>query len=301
MKIPWTRGNFISSFPERIKATLNKGVLVIKAGTKAYAPNGLDSNNNPVYTDYVLENDITAYGPSFSASSAYYTLFLSTYSGALINRSRQYICMGATADWTYSSNPTSDRQWWDTTNNRIKQTNDLGSTYSNVAMTLPIGIARCIAGYGCTEFIPFHFLGCMGNGIFLLPDVTFNWADGIDADGKPKIISNTSAGITFDNSITTITSNQIDKYYAMNKGFGRSFWTSYTQWVFGETEPTNASGVYWYDTLNNVNKWWQSSSSSWYTSDNAALWAKYTYEASTHRLSNFQPFTCQDQLSKYYM
>lgn len=252
MKIPWTDGNFISAYPNLIKCRLKEGMLTLLSGSKFYIPNGRDANNKPVFTEYTVTTDKRWEGTSYTGSDTDFIYFFvrpSGVNGGFHTKYYRNLCMGSTADLTGITSGTSVL-WWDTTNNLFKLSTDVGSTWDvTYDYTLPVGVASLKQNYGVTNFIPFNFVGCMGTNVYLMPDVTLNFPNGVNTDGSGKS--------TATNSVWLMT-NETQSNNVTNGGIFTNGTSTLDIWwnsqIFNQdTQPTSTDNyVKWYDTLNNV-------------------------------------------------
>jgi len=298
MKKPYTNGCFISAFPERIKATLYQGILTIKAGSKLYVPSGVVDGVKQ-FTDYTVPTD-TICDYSLSAGSGFLISYINTntnYCGAIwINRT----CIGDSPELTPSNPNNATILWWDTANNLMKRSTDNGATWANTSY-VPVSSHAFTQNYGFRDAHLFNFVGCLGNGVWMCPNITFNAPNGWDADGNPVIASYTSSAHTFkiDSYSSNVTGGLImgnDTGGGAGSSIARITTMQTTELFYQDTAPTTVSG-FWYDTLNN--KSYIVANSAWFQDIDFPI-GRYSWNASTQRYTSFTLQTSQEALAKYY-
>ena len=166
--------NCITNIPQDINISLVNGVLTIKAGTKAYKPDG---------SSFTLTSDIVV--PIGSGTNTPYFIFADPNNTA--TRVQISTCYSGSTAPTFSGTAL----WLDTENKIIKYSADSGATWSNTANSLPIAIATP----GATEWTSldqvFNGFGYMGSTVFVLPGVKYLAPNGRNTDGTLKTYVNT--------------------------------------------------------------------------------------------------------------
>lgn len=181
---PYTT-NRILEIPQDIKLELNNGTLTLKAGSKVYVPNGVG-----VFDVVTVANDITL----AKNSSAKYFCFLKNNGTFPDTMPVTYCYSGSTAPTithTYA-------MWYDTANNKIKWTDDNGSTWAD-GYSLPIAIIlNDTPGTQNATSIDqvFNGFGYIGSTVFALPGVKVQIPNGRNEDGTFKSIITTTSQVS---------------------------------------------------------------------------------------------------------
>ena len=299
MKKAWTVGNYISDCPQKdwLKTDIvvdSNGIkqLLVKAGSKVYYPDGLDSNNNPNFSIRTQTSDVTT--NTGATGTINYIVTLREGQSVYLWDPKS-LCLGV----TYENTPAlTDIHWWDTTNNVIKATADSGSTWSTSYITLPIGMAHCEAGIGITSFIPFTFCGCMGNGVFSLP-LTAQIGNGYDSDNNPvnAPFTNQSVG-SFSYDLTSARSN-LRGVLLLRNGGSLAYLDYNISWLIQDDTPTQTSG-WWYQPKNNQMYSYLAENSAWTKLTGRITCARFDWNSTQKRITDFRPFATLDELSEYY-
>ena len=171
---PYTT-NRILEIPQDIKLELNDGTLTLKAGSKVYVPNGFESNGTtPKFDVVVIESDSTIKNGANQQE-------------IILSRNGN-ITAGVSSAWTYSGDTpptvsTTFALWYDTANNKIRQTNNNGSTWLD-GYSLPIALSTSnTAQYVSIDQI-FNGFGYIGSTVFLLPGLKLEIPNGRNEDGS---------------------------------------------------------------------------------------------------------------------
>jgi len=295
MKIPWTVGEYIYWWEPRINFTLSGGVLTLKKGSKVYIPNGLDENNNKVFTDFTIPEDFRMGGSSQTDNNDNVIRMWRPNVNTTFSADYRFVSLGASPDLTYTGAPTSSRLWWDTTNNVIKITNDMGSTWTNFACSIPMHWEKRKAGYGIYEAIPFHFVGLFGNGVFNLPFKAY-CGMGFDENMNPVNWNSVVEQINTQTAPSSWSTNVENCYVQPNASSIGLYWNAL--WV-QEEEPTDTRTYnHWYNPKTNLAKY--GGYGSW-TQEGRNLVAVVSWNNTTKQFYNFRPFAYLDSLSKYYV
>ena len=184
--------NCITEIPQDIKLELNNGTLTLKAGSKVYVPNGVDT-----FDELVIENNLTL-GElgSYTGSSLLYVLS----DGSSLVQSIDSTS-GTTA-------PSGTAMWLDTTANKIKQY--VSGSWDNNVYSFPIAQAHRTNGTWDKIDKVFNGLGYIGSIIFALPGVKGLIPDGRNDDGSLKNIAITLTEVaTYTSPYANITDYQL--------------------------------------------------------------------------------------------
>jgi len=299
-KVPLTKGNYISDYAckdwvaSKVQFVVDangKRQLKFLNSLKMYYPNGLDASNNPQYGIRTLANDWTS---SYSGGTGLLTFFIYGNQTGLqilwVNRTS----VGTSPELTPSNPNNAKIHWWDTTNNIIKQSEDNGSTWVDTYRSLPIGYAHWDTNIGFTNFIPFEFCGFMGNGFFQLP-ITKVAGYGFDASGNPVTTTYIFSDIIKDVFNTTYSYSNLSCMLTMTAGKANVGILNNGYYIQDEA-PATVSGR-WYSPK--LNQHYIASSGSWVTNPNFAV-ARFSWNGTTKRVTDFQAFTTMDECSRYY-
>lgn len=170
--------NCITEIPQDINIELSSGSLIVKAGTKAYMPDG---------TTVTVASDITV----TASSTTDRFLFLNNTGTAVDYIGISYCYSGASAPTVSGT-----ARWFDTANNVFKQTTDSGSTWTTLNTTLPIAIFHTTSG-SIDKVEVFNGFGYIGSTIFALPGVKILIPQGRNADGTLKNKAHTVSSIMY--------------------------------------------------------------------------------------------------------
>lgn len=167
--------NCIVQKPQKVKMTLENGVLTLKAGSVVYVPNGVG-----VFTETVLQSDKTLTVQNFGESQ-----------GLLVYNPSSDDYFPFEREWSGNTVPTgltgNTHIWYDTANNQIKYTNNAGSTWNVYNISLPIAIVSMnSAGTVISIDQIFNCVGFMGITAFTLPGLQVLAPNGINSDGSLK-------------------------------------------------------------------------------------------------------------------
>lgn len=182
----WSKNvsNCIVEIPQDINITLVNGVLTVKAGTKAYKPDG---------SSFTTTNDTVV--PLAGGTNTKYFIFVDSSTTVAI--AQVQTCYSGNSAPTFSGTAI----WYDTANNIIKYSGDSGATWSNTSNSLPIAIATP----GATEWTSldqvFNGFGYIGSTVFALPGVKALAAAGRNSNGSLNSVLVTLG------SVKTVSSN----------------------------------------------------------------------------------------------
>lgn len=186
-KIDSIRTNCITEIPQDIKLELNNGTLTLKAGSKVYVPNG-----DGVFNAVTINSDLTI--TSTTATRTTGVLFYRTTSNSLYFDTTNGISSGSSASPTKTT-----WMWYDTTNNKIKRSENTGSTWFD-GFSFPLCIFTRDGGKISSIDQVFNGFGYIGSTVFALPGVKGLIPNGRNADGSLKNIEfTTSSVLTYTN------------------------------------------------------------------------------------------------------
>jgi hypothetical protein len=162
--------NCITEIPQDIKLELTGGTLTLKAGSKAYRPNG-----SGVFDIITISSDKTL----TNTTDGTYVVCVAS-GGGMIQRDISKCVSGATRSLT-----TTYMLWYDTTNNVI---NNYGSNSSTATQTVSLPIAIITVSDGAISSIDqvFNGFGYIGSTVFVLPEVKGLIPNGRNEDGTLK-------------------------------------------------------------------------------------------------------------------
>ena len=180
--------NCITEIPQDIKLELSSGTLTLKAGSKAYKPNGAG-----VFNEITTANDLTI----TAAATGKSLICVNSNGSGLIVRVAAKCVSGTTRSLTDTY-----MLWYDTTNNVI---NNYGSDSSTPAQTVSLPIAVVTVSGGAISSIDqvFNGFGYIGSTMFALPGVKGLIPDGRNSDGT---LNNGNLNIT---SVLTYTNTSV--------------------------------------------------------------------------------------------
>lgn len=193
--------NCITKIPQDIKLELNDGTLTLKAGSKVYIPNGVGK-----FDEVVVQSD-KSWGQTTYASGNIMLFYRSKYNDLFALN--DYAC------YSGSSSPTeiNNMIWYDTTNGKIKWTNNKGSTWNDEGLSLPLNNSPYTNGTGFTSIDKvFNGFGYIGSTIFALPGVEGLIPNGRNTDGSLNSIKFTTSSVfsrTYGNNETYADANLI--------------------------------------------------------------------------------------------
>ena len=188
--------------PEGIAAvvpqhTLNfaNGTLTLKAGSKAFIPNGFDENSKFKFTTVTIPRDISK-STTFSGNMDAF-IFVNTNPYELICRTKRSNTISSVTGepldsvvqqvWAQETEPavaqsaTSDGViWWDTTENKIKVFSDEAGTFVEApGYAIPLGLVSSSNNKITRLIQDFLMSGFVGNMVWINPGVTLIAPTGI--------------------------------------------------------------------------------------------------------------------------
>lgn len=165
--------NCITEIPQDIKLELNDGILTLKAGSKAYIPNGAG-----VFTPITITTDKSTQFASNGPRFAYVR-----QDGAL------YVADGLDHSVSGAIDPLAGipwHVWYDTTNNILYRYGESGTTPIAQNFSLPIAIVTVTNGAISSIDKVFNGFGYIGSIVFTLPGLKALYPKGRNADGTLK-------------------------------------------------------------------------------------------------------------------
>lgn len=262
----------IKNIPQDIKIEFDSStkVLTLKAGSKLYVPNGSDT-----FDEITIDSDKTL---TNSFSGQYDNIFVFWDVTNNVLRQTPTVNSGASDQTT-----TSNRIWYDTTNNKIKYYENSGTTITSDQVSLPFCVmANAGSGNGFTKITQtFQGIGYLGCSTFVLPGFKALAPNGRNTDGT---LNNTELNFTTVKVSTTQYANSSRLGFLDEDGL-----ESYGVYNYFEqdTKPV-FSGTYatWFDTTNNIVV---------STSDNGTTWTQQLkvylgtmYKAQNENITEFK-------------
>lgn len=175
--------NCITNISQDVKFELNDGILILKAGSKIYIPNGFENNGiTPKFDKIVIEKDISI-SESFETTGQF---FIAT------NASGTSLVKSSINCTTSGTNEPTDKNatwWYDTSSNIIKRY--FQGIIQNDTYSFPIAIVSIHCNDNSTIISIdqiFNGFGYIGSTVFVLPDVKGLIPNGRNEDGSLKNI-----------------------------------------------------------------------------------------------------------------
>ena len=214
--------NCITEIPQNIKLELADGVLTLKAGSKVIVPNGFEADGTtPKFDEVVVNSDVTK---SLSADTS---VSFIEYNPA----NNELFVWGASICSSGATQPTSQYfSWYDTTNNKMKNSNNSGATISD--SSLPIAITN---NTRTSIDQVFNGFGYIGSTIWVDKGVKGLIPNGRNEDGTLNNIEFVTTGV----KTRTLTNNNGDWYVALNPYIT---WTSLETYGYDEEKNMTLSG-----------------------------------------------------------
>ena len=249
------RTNCITGWNEDIKIewnAANPNKVTVKAGSKFYVPNGLDSEGTPDFKTIVTENDLqwTAWNDS-DYLVCYYIDDNETLSGEnFVNT------------LSGSSKPASSPRgeyflWWDTANNVIQRFSDNGSTVIHNRCSLPLFVFKGGNNVFSAPFRVFNGYGVCGSTYFTLPGLKLSLAMGHNDDGSVKNYEVTNKFVYFftrtwvpsasSNSTVVISAVAPENWLAGKEVTTSTYVWWYNNYFVQNDEPQTKSYTVWYN------------------------------------------------------
>lgn len=173
--------NCITKIPQDIKLEFVDGTLTLKAGSKLYIPNGFEEDGTtPKFDILITEEDKNIHGLTGGAEGDVF-IFYAAEGDTFISKRYYGITSGATA-----SAPDAYSVWYNTTTNKILQTSDSGTTWSEAQITLPL----CVITVSLSQILSldevFNGIGFLGSSAYSLPGIEMLFPIGRAENGKLK-------------------------------------------------------------------------------------------------------------------
>lgn len=247
--------NAITGWNEDIKIewnAANPNKVTVKAGSKFYVPNGLDSTGTPDFKTIVTENDLqwTAWN-----DSDYLVCYYVDDDGTLSGENFVNTLSG-------SSKPASSPRgeyflWWDTANNVIQRFSDNGSTVIHNRCSLPLFVFKGGNNVFSAPFRVFNGYGVCGSTYFTLPGLKLSLAMGHNDDGSVKNYEVTNKFVYFftrtwttnasSNSTVVISAVAPENWLAGKEVTTSTYVWWYNNYFVQNDEPQTKSYTVWYN------------------------------------------------------
>ena len=229
--------NRILEIPQDIKLELNNGILKLKAGCRAYAPNGFEADGTTPKFDVIVNKSDEVNGTTGSGEK----MFLSVYANG------EQMLSAYTTGGTVTERPASPIRYalyYNTTTNKIEFYD--GSTWISDC-SFPISLYTRGSTGAVSIGQVFNGFGYIGKTIFLLPGVKFQTSQGKNIDGSIKTAVYTRKNV----SMSSLTFHTGHYYLMANDSVGNPFFISKSQRFIQSYAPdtSNLAGInYWYNT-----------------------------------------------------
>ena len=262
---PYTT-NRILEIPQDIKLELNNGTLTLKAGSKVYVPNGPG-----VFDAVTVPSDVVFHTGTIGSATGTFMLFCNS-SGGFGTRTGTTVCASGT------TNPGSGYYlWYDTTNNKIKFSQNADGNFVSAGYSFPVGIYQRENGNAVSIDQVFNGFGYIGSTVFALPGVKVQTPNGKNKDG------------TYNNLVYTISvvrTLQIDSSW-------RTFDIILTQSYLNKwPNIINGSVGTRYNSENNYYEVYDAGQSKWVPLPKQLAIAKVKADTtSPYKITSFTPFT----------
>lgn len=214
--------NCITEIPQDIKLELNNGTLTLKAGSKAYYPDGFEQDGTTKkFSTITTSSDIVL--TDLPTSTTPDMLFLSINTMTLPGWPTTIIYSGDT-DPLSGDTTTLWAFWYDTANNIFK-TRENSATWATRHYTLPLGVD---IGNGTDAIVAikqvFNGFGYLGSTKFILPGVKGLIPNGRNEDGTLNNLSLNIASVKLVTGTSTanaigVIGNNIHTNYEPDKFF----------------------------------------------------------------------------------
>lgn len=271
--MPWTTNvgefstnitNVITSIPQDFSITLNSGNLTLGTNATVYYPNGTNT-----FGTYTTASSITL--PK--NSSAKYFVYLRSNSTA-DTMNINYCFAGTTAPTV----TTTYALWYDLTTNKIKYTNDNGSTWTE-GCSFPIAVIyNNTPGTVNADGIESVFVGCgyIADVIFRLPGLAGVLPNGLNKNGLGNLLCTSDS--VYINQLTGTGP------VVLHMGYGSAHDSTY--FVKSENEPSS-NYTLWYKP--SENKMYRKNGDGTISNCQEVIYAEA--ERTNGRVSNWQPRT----------
>ena len=240
--------NCITKIPQDIKLELDNGTLTLKSGSKVYNADG---------TVYTLDNDLSM-TPEWGAVSGTTTnivVFPTISNNKITGMDAMNLTRVFSGD-TVPTFPDNYACWLDTTTNKVKYTNNGGTTWSE-NRTLPLCLVSTTDHVVTSIDQVFNGMGFIGSTVYVLPGVEALIPQGKNADG------------TLNNYLKTFSTPLFGTFTTQNNTYNIAATFSEAQLYSVQTSlyrydkdeyPTY--GIRWYNSVEN----------EWYTAFTEGTW-----------------------------
>lgn len=227
--------NCIIKIPQDIKIEINaSGQLVVKAGSKAYVPNGVGT-----FTEVTVATDQVWTADSYNHDE----VFFIKLDGTLARQNTDMLSSGATN--VMGDTPTYCH-CYNTTDNKIYYTQNGGSTWAATNESFPIALVT----KNNSKFVKikqvFNGFGYMGSTVFVLPGVKVLAPNGKNSDGTLKNTEFTATSVLTNTRTWNATIGQSFVF-----GSNNVTWIANNYYI-SETMPSNNSYSLWYKPSENI-------------------------------------------------
>lgn len=261
--------NNIIEIPQDIKLELKDDILTLKAGSKVYIPNGFEEDGvTPRFDVVITNNDVVIPCGNPGARMA----FLGR-NGLGSDSSITLVVSGNAA-------PTgTDRRWYDTANNVIKEYIDGSWQKSDYYSSLPLAL---LTSNDDKVFISidqvFNGFGYIGSSKFRLPGIEFLTPNGRNDDGTLR-------------SDKKVTQNVIISTYGYQATNQQWFISDISHirsaaYIIQDKEPTPIKNSFWYSPLKNLLYICLDTTIGWVERHDCVLAAKNIYTDSSYKITS---------------
>ena len=132
------------------------------------------------------------------------------------------------------------RSWYDTTNNKVKWTDDTGATWTD-GYSFPIALVSSDASSIISIDQIFNGFGYIGSAAFALPGVKCQFADGRNKDGTPKSFIKTLANV-----VTNTFSYQTETYKPQTLTIGNDLSLRHRGFAYTQNNQPYTTDACWF-------------------------------------------------------
>lgn len=182
--------NCITEIPNDTKLELNSGTLTLKAGSKVYVPNGVDT-----FDVITIASDLTIDGGSggFSGSGTLY-----------YNYTNSVLAWYASSTDASGTTPLSTSNFYNTSTNTVYR---YRNNVQGAQLSFPLAHITITNDVITNIDQVFNGLGHIGTAVFVLPGISALIPNGLNSDGSCKNIAFTNPSVSVYNDPTTIERN----------------------------------------------------------------------------------------------
>lgn len=275
---PYTT-NRILEIPQDIKLELNNGTLTLKAGSKVYLPNGFEADGTtPKFDEVVIANDVIQ-------TNGFNTQHFMSYQPSLNNFSHFIQGYNLFSEATDPTGVPTTACNYNTALNKMRSTEDGGSSWSDVDYSLPFAISTSNSSQYTSIDQVFNGFGYIGSTVFALPGVKVQIPNGRNEDGTCKAILTTLASV----KTQTFTNAAQRGWYLQPNGA-----SSGNSPVYSDTQPSQ-NYIRWFSQKNN--QWYDTHSSPELNSKTYVLPLAVFNTDSTGKIASFEPYTVDSVLN----